>query len=175
LDLATVKHGYKADANNPSIQYPCTFIGAMLSGWQIGKDHQVMIGYSFDTDVFDGWKPYAPFTNEYIFNLTPSLISTATPTSTPLPTSTLPRLPVIPSTTPVPACEASSSLTITNDTGGPLSLSLFGPAIYHFYLGTGVTTLLVCPGTYTYTGYGCGGAILSGTWDAPASHTFLCQ
>ena len=179
LDRATVKQGYSTDINNPSVKYPCTFIGAMLGDWQIGKDHQVTIGYSFDTDVFDGWKTYPPFTNEYIFDLKPALLPTATPTATPtsspIPTNTLQPQTPIPYNTPMPVCYASSSLIITNDTGGPVTLNLVGPTDYVFYLETGEITLLVCPGIYSYTGYGCGGTSISGTWDAPASHTFLCQ
>jgi hypothetical protein len=174
LDLATVKHGYSTDDNNPSIQYPCTFIGVMLGGWQISEDHQVTIGYSFDAEVFDGWNTYSPFTDKYIFNLKPTLIPTVTPTSTPTLTSTPGSLPTIPDNTSMPGCEASSSITITNNTGGAVTLYLSGPARYHFYLSTGETILSVCPGTYNYTGYGCEGASVSGTWDAPASHTFLC-
>ena len=175
LDLATVKHGFSTEANDENIQYPCTFIGAMLSGWQIGKDHQVTIGYSFDAEIFDGWNSYAPFSNVYIFDLQPAFIPTATPTATPTITSTPQPLPTIPYYTPVPPCDASSSLDITNDTGGQVSLYLNGPANYEFYLSTGDTTLSICPGTYNYTAYGCGGASNSGTMTSGESHRFYCS
>ena len=175
LDLAAVEHGYSTDANDPSIQYPCTFIGAMLSGWQIGEDHQVTIGYSFDADVFDGWNTYTPFTNEYILDLKPTFIPTATPTATIPPTSTPRPLSTIPYHTPVPACDASSSITITNSTDGTVTLYLSGPASYTFYLSTGDTTLSVCEGTYNYTAYGCGGASDSGSMSTGEAHEFYCQ
>jgi hypothetical protein len=170
LDLATVKPGFSADNNDPSIQSPCVFIGAMLSGWQIGEDHQVTIGYSFDAEIFDGWNSYAPFTNEYIFDLKPGLIPTATPTATFTPTP-----PPLPTNTPAPACEASSSIAITNSTDGQLTLDLSGPASYEFTLGTGDTTLPVCPGSYSYTAYGCGSASISGTINSGETHEFYCK
>ncbi len=175
LDLATVKHGNASDNNDPSIQNPCVFIGAMLSDFQIGEDHQVTIGYRFDAEIFDGWNSYAPFTNAYILDLKPEFLPTATPTPTLTPTSTPRPLPTIPYNTPAPACDASSSITITNDTGGTVSLYLNGPANFEFELGTGDTTLSVCPGDYSYTAYGCGGASDSGSMSSGESHRFFCQ
>jgi len=60
---------------------------------------------------------------------------------------------------PPGSCDATSSITIINDTGGDLSVDLSGPANYHVDLGTGgSTTISVCPGSYTWTASGsaCG-------------------
>jgi len=54
-------------------------------------------------------------------------------------------------------------ILIRNDTSGTLYLSLSGPATYNFTLGPGNQNIRVVPGTYSYTGRGCGGATKSGT------------
>jgi uncharacterized protein YraI len=79
-----------------------------------------------------------------------------------------------PTNNPSPSCDPTGTINITNDTGGVLSLSLSGPASYNFNLGTGSSTLNVCPGTYNYTVYACGGASKSGTMSTGESHTFYC-
>ena len=75
----------------------------------------------------------------------------------------------------VSSCDLSSSIDITNDTGGTVTLYLSGPASYTFNLGTGDNTVSVCPGTYSYTAYGCGGASETGTMNAGESHRFYCS
>lgn len=45
---------------------------------------------------------------------------------------------------------------IVNDTGGTLTLSLNGPASYHFTFGPGTQNINVIQGTYNYTAWGCG-------------------
>jgi uncharacterized protein YraI len=88
------------------------------------------------------------------------------------------QAPIPPVPTPVTqasSCDISSSIDITNDTGGTVTLYLSGPANYSFTLGTGDNTVSVCPGTYNYTAYGCGGASETGTMNASESHRFYCS
>jgi|GEM_PF-1861731 len=77
--------------------------------------------------------------------------------------------------TATPACSLNGVLSIQNDTGGTVTLYLTGPASFTFYLNTGPSSLYVCPGTYSYTAYGCGGATDRGTMSSGESHTFFCQ
>ena len=77
--------------------------------------------------------------------------------------------------TPVPGCDASSGIDITNSTGGSITIQLDGPASYNFNLGTGDTTLSVCEGSYSYTAWGCGGASTSGTINTGEAHEFYCS
>lgn len=51
---------------------------------------------------------------------------------------------------------------IVNNTGGTLYLTLSGPAEYDFTIAPGNHTIWVVPGTYNYTGTGCGGARRTG-------------
>lgn len=57
------------------------------------------------------------------------------------------------------------SILINNNTGGNLSLKLSGPANFNFNIPPGSHNIDIIPGTYSYTGKGCGGAKLSGTKD----------
>jgi hypothetical protein len=175
LDLARVEQGVSSDTSDPSIQYTCSFIGATLSGWQVNKGHRVEIGYSFDSNVSDGWRTRTPFTSVYKYSIHPLFIPTETPTLTPSPTRTAQPLPTIPYNTPEPACEASSSITITNSTDGEVVLYLTGPTNFTFYLGAGDTTISVCEGTYDYEATGCGGATNSGSMSSGESHEFYCS
>lgn len=77
--------------------------------------------------------------------------------------------------TATPSCSLSGGLSIQNDTGASVTLYLSGPTNFTFYLSTGSTSLSVCPGTYSYTAYGCGGATDKGTMSSGESHTFFCQ
>lgn len=70
---------------------------------------------------------------------------------------------VVAQPTPTPDTRPTVSVTIINDTGGTLTLSLSGPATYRFTLGPGRHTIRVIPGDYSYTVWGCGGASKSGT------------
>ena len=54
-------------------------------------------------------------------------------------------------------------VAVKNNTGGSLSIYLFGDQSYTFYVGTGTTKIEVAPGKYQYTVYGCGGASIGGT------------
>ena len=72
------------------------------------------------------------------------------------------------------SCDSPSSIDISNTTGGTVTLYLSGPTNYTFYLGTGDTSISVCPGTYSYTAYGCGGASDSGSISTGEAHEFYC-
>ena len=85
-------------------------------------------------------------------------------------------IPPVPTpVTQASSCDLSSSIDITNDTGGTVTLYLSGPANYSFTLGTGDNTVSVCPGTYSYTAYGCAGASETGAMSAGESHRFFCS
>jgi hypothetical protein len=174
LDQASISQGTSTDETDPTISYPCSFIGVMLSGWTIGENHLVTIGVSFDAPVYDGWEWYSPTTDapysfKYVLDLKPSFIPTPAPTETASPE------PAVPYSSPVPSCDQSSSIQISNTTGESVTLYLSGPAEYVFYLGTGDTTLSVCSGYYSYTAYGCGGASDSGSMSSGESHEFYCS
>ena len=74
-----------------------------------------------------------------------------------------------------PSCDNSATITITNNTGLTLTISLVGPASYSFNLGPGDNTLNVCPGTYSYSMYGCAGGSLTGTISSGEWWTFSCE
>lgn len=65
--------------------------------------------------------------------------------------------------TPTRDSRPTVSILIKNETGGTLSLTLRGPASYDFTFAPGNHTIHIVPGTYNYTGRGCGGATESGT------------
>ena len=74
-----------------------------------------------------------------------------------------------------PSCDATATITITNETGVILTLSLVGPANYSFNLGSGDTTLSVCPGSYSFSAYGCSGGSLTGSINSGEHHYFYCS
>jgi hypothetical protein len=76
---------------------------------------------------------------------------------------------------PTVACDLGGSISIINDTGGIVTLYLSGPAKFTFRVGTGTQSVSVCPGTYSYTAYGCGGASKSGTASPGDEIEFWCQ
>lgn len=84
--------------------------------------------------------------------------------------------PAIPPTA-TPCAGTTVSISIKNDTGGPVTLYLSGPCSYTFSLSTGNTTINILPGTYSYTAYGCGGASLSGskTLNSGDEWSWFCQ
>ncbi|MCU0488014.1 MAG: hypothetical protein MUE67_03565 [Anaerolineales bacterium] len=61
------------------------------------------------------------------------------------------------------AGDKAVSVTIQNNTGGYMTLSLTGPATYRFQVKPGKSTINVIKGKYTYTAWGCGGSSASGT------------
>jgi hypothetical protein len=174
LDYATIKTGYWWE-DDPADSNPCTFIGAMLSDFEIDQKHLVIIGFRFDAEVNDGWESFAPFTGVVQLELIPAYLPTPTNTETPTPTNTPRPLPTIPYYTATPACAVTSKIDISNTTGGIVTLYLKGPASFMFYVSQGDSSLSVCSGTYSYTAYGCGGASDTGTMSSGESHEFFCQ
>jgi hypothetical protein len=76
------------------------------------------------------------------------------------------------------SCSAETvNVTIINDTGGSVSLTLRGPCTYTFFIGTGNTTISILPGSYSYSAYGCGGATLTGSKSLGSGDewTWYCQ
>lgn len=192
------KNGFYMDSDGSLTENPGLFMGVVLADWKVGIPHTIKYGYVIDSVINDGWESYDPQTVKYTIiampNIPPTVTSTATLTLTPLPTATptptvtltltprpsrvpiinTPRPTSIPPTEP-PSCNADSWIQITNSTGGQVTLNLNGPTSYTFYLSTGDTTLTVCPGSYSYSAYGCGGASNTGTINSGESHEFYCN
>jgi len=170
------------DENDPSKIYASAWEGVVLSGWRISESHLVRIGFTFNEQITDGWDVYPKgYTVEFIYRVYPVMRPTETPTPeptatlTPRPTSTYKPKPTTIPVTPTAACEGSGTISIINDTGGQVTLYLTGPAKYTFYIPAGSQTLNVCPGSYSYTGYGCGGASKNGTVSTDTEEiTFYC-
>ena len=166
---------YTTDETNET--YFSYYMWIKISGWEIGEDHDVRLGFNVDQVISDGWENYYPGTTyDENYRISPVLPPTATPTSTPTstPTQTATFKP-LPTNTPEPSCVANSSITIKNDTGGYMTLYLTGPGSFSFELAPGTHTISVCPGAYSFTGYGCGGAYLNGTMNSGEEHTFWCE
>ena len=75
-------------------------------------------------------------------------------------------------------CDGETVLvSIINNTGGAVSLTLRGPCSYTFYVAGGSSSITVLPGSYSYIAYGCGGATLSGTrsLDGSIEWTWYCE
>lgn len=166
-----------ADSEN---MYPGYQWGAVLDGWEIGQSHLIEVGYVIDEAMSDGWYDYEDgYTHEVKLVVMPMELPTATPTATKTltPTATSTRIPYTntPKPTAMPACDINSTIEIDNTTGGPLTLKLSGPASFKFNLGTGVTVLNVCPGSYSYEAWGCGGAYDSGSIGSNEAHEFYCN
>lgn len=167
-----LSHGYYTLEDNqfPSGEVSCYGIAGVLQGWKVGENHIVKIGLEI-TDSIDGWYQYEPAQAVYSYFLKP-LYPTPTSTFTPTRTPTRTSVPVY--YTATPPCAETVSLRIQNDTGGYISLNLRGVAKYSFWLGPGYHTLQVCPGSYSFTASGCGGATTSGTMNAGEEHRFFC-
>ena len=104
----------------------------------------------------------------------PNLIFTMTCGEIPV-TSYPPPPPTQIPATATPSCSLNGVLSTQNNTGGTVTLYLSGTTSFTFYLTTGAKSLSVCPGTSSYTAYGCGGATDKGTMISGESHTFFCQ
>ncbi len=153
--------------------------GVVLDNWKVGEAHQIEFGYVIDKAISNGWYDFDEgytFVASFIVNPVELPTPTPTETATPSPTATATKIPYTstPRPTATPACNAVSSIEIDNTTGGALTLKLNGPASYSFNLGTGITNLSVCPGSYTYDAWGCGGASDSGSINSGESHEFYC-
>ncbi len=165
---------------DPETWYPGYQWGVVMDGWQIGQSHLIEVGYVIDEEMSDGWYDYeAGYTYEVKLMIVPVALPTATPTATATltPTATATRIPYTstPKPTALPACDLNSTIEIDNTTGGALTLKLSGPAPFKFNLGTGVTVLSVCSGSYSYEAWGCGGAYDSGTIGSNEAHEFYCN
>jgi hypothetical protein len=65
---------------------------------------------------------------------------------------------------------------VKNLTGLVVRLELNGPAgSYYYPLNIGQTAVKVCPGTYSYTIYGCQGGLLRGTISSGDTVGFYCK
>ncbi len=170
--------GTVVDYFNRDLVYPSEVLKVMLDDWQLNQPHTIILGYRVngdmnngDTDYTDGYEELQTWRIKPVFIPTATL--TPTPTETPTPTPTNTPEPVVYSS-PTPACEVTSSIEIENSTGGSLTLNLYGPSDFYFYLGSGVTNLDVCPGSYQYEAWGCGGAYDAGTINSGEAHEFYC-
>lgn len=169
--------------NEPNTPRPGVWFGAVMYDWKIGEKHTVEIGYTIESSLNDGWQDYLRGTTylaRYLLipEKLPTATATLTPTNTPVPTRTFTPKPLFtktPVATPMPACSADGRIEIENSTGAYVTLNLSGPAKYRFDLPTGITVLNVCPGSYSYTAWGCGGAKDSGTINSGEAHEFYCQ
>ena len=171
------------DEDDPSIERPGMWLDVSISGWKLNQTHTVEIGYELTSAADDGWYEYEDgFLTLYTFIVTPTNLPTATPTATatltPLPRPTMVPYTKTPKPTLVPTnppCSSDSSIEIDNTTGGIVTLKLSGPMSYRFDLATGLTTLNVCSGSYSYQAWGCGGATDSGTINSGEAHEFYCN
>jgi hypothetical protein len=84
-------------------------------------------------------------------------------------------MPAVPQPTAAPACERSGTVSIKNDTGGTVTVYMTGTASFTFNVAAGNQTISVCPGSYKYTAYGCGGASRTGTVNDGDEIEFWCE
>ncbi len=162
--------------DDPYTGYPSVFTGITTDGWKVGEPHTVEIGFEFDADVFDGWDTYPGGTRyTYFYDVNPvlELLATATPNIQPTAVST-PRPTRVPPTA-APACDRSGTISIKNDTGASVTIYMKGPANFTFFVAAGNQTLSICPGTYSYTGYGCGGVSRTGEVNDGEEIEFACD
>ena len=150
---------------DPSIGRLGAWFGVVMSDWEIGKSYEVQIGYLVDEEVFNGWDIY-PANESYVVKYLLRPQATTAPNNTPGPITN----------TPPPTCNTNGTILIKNNTGGWISIYLTGPAKFNFDLTAGNTTINVCPGQYSFTAYGCGGATRSGSVTADSEElTFTCN
>lgn len=174
-----LEQGHYWDVDDPSVLYPGMWFGVVMEGWKIGEPHIVEIGFSIDSDIYDGWESVeAGTTYLQSYRIIPARLPTATPTATQTRTPT-PRPTAIPYTstpkpTLAPACSADGVIYIENNTGAWVTINLNGTAKYTFDVAAGNKTLNVCPGNYSWTVWGCGGAQDSGNVNNGETLTFSC-
>ncbi len=160
---------------NDPLPYPAAWYSVNVSGWQVGESHIISVGLILEKEMSDGWVDL-PQGHTYVkvYHVIPVQPPTSTFTVTPTrrPTNTSTAKPVVPlftktpSKTPAPACVASFTVQIENTTGGTVTLYMNGPATYKFSLAAGNSSINVCPGSYSTTAYGCGGASKSDPFDS---------
>ncbi len=176
-DWLTLKASFLENSLKPN---PAAWYSVNVSGWKVGEKHTIAIGLILQKDMSDGWVdlpkghsyvkvyeviPVQPPTST--FTLTP----TRRPTNTSTPKPTNPPVTRAPSNTPAPACDASFTIHIENNTGGTVTLYMNGPASYKFNLAAGNSTVNVCPGTYSTTAYGCGGSSVNDSFNSSEKDT----
>jgi hypothetical protein len=85
-------------------------------------------------------------------------------------------VPLAPTAIPLPV-GPTVTIPVRNNTGSTLKLELDGPARYSFTILPGDHDITVVVGTYSYTGYGCGGASKSGSYvlDLATDWTWWCS
>ncbi|MCS7009960.1 MAG: hypothetical protein N2049_01975 [Anaerolineales bacterium] len=168
--LSSLAQGYYTVAL-PTGEAHCYGIAGVLQAWKEFENHIVKIGLQITEPIFDGWDKYEPHQYIYTYYFKPIRPTpTATFTLTRTPTRT--RAPVY--YTATPPCTETAPLYIQNDTGGYISLNLSGVTRFSFWLAPGYHTLQICPGMYSFTASGCGGASTSGTMSAGEEHRFYC-
>ncbi len=173
IELDFVMEDEDTGRANPSVG-----MGYVLDGWNLDEPHVIRIGFDFPRGVNDGWNIYPPGTSydfTYVINPVPPPTPTPKPTNTPTATNTPKPQPTAVPFTPTPACSLTGTLRIINNTGGTVTLYLTGPAKFTFYVPTGTTTYNICPGSYSYTAYGCGGASINGTAKDGEEIEFWCE
>jgi hypothetical protein len=97
---------------------------------------------------------------------------TSTPTRRPTLAATLP--PPVTKAPPAASCSATDTVSITNENSTEVVITMYGPATYTFHLAPGGNTVNVCPGTYSYTVWICGGMI-TGTMSSGGSYRAWCH
>jgi hypothetical protein len=93
----------------------------------------------------------------------------------PEPTATWAPVATNPPVEPTAGCTVNDKITIINSTNDWITLNLSGPGAFHFRLPTGKSVIEVCAGTYSYTGYGCGGDSLNGEMKSGTKVEFYCD
>jgi hypothetical protein len=153
----------------------CYGVGGVAQNLVIGQSFMIKIGARTTDNINDGWNDYPSGTSyPYIYRVlvvevptvTPTPVSTATKTPKPIPTGRM--------STPKPACDATDTISIQNETTGPVAITLTGPAYYSFQLSPGPNSFRVCPGTYNYTAWICGG-VTSATLNSNGSYRAWCN
>lgn len=132
-----------------------------------------MIGRSADGEYYYVENPQSPGNGCWIKGSLVTVFGTVSI----IPIITPPAVPTasVPTEQPTPSCDRTT-IRIINDTGGRVTLYLTGPAKFTFYISTGSQSISVCPGQYSYTGYGCGGSSLNGTISTNEGDvTFYCS
>ena len=155
--------------SGPSTAYPVQV--SLTAGSEVK-----MLGRSADGEYYYVENPQAAGKGCWVKGSLVTVFGTVTiiPIFTPPAVPTV-NYPTAPPAAPTAACDLSGTISIINNTGGLVTLYLTGPAKFTFKISTGSQSISVCPGTYSYTGYGCGGASKNGTVSTDTEEiTFFC-
>ena len=133
----------RQDQKKPSVSYPCHSIGGVLSGWQIGKPHKIVIGSILFADISDGWNtfPAGDYLDMYMINPT-NVATQIPPTATPTPINT-------PKSEQPLDCGIMGTLYISNGSPGWLTVTITGTATYNFTVAP-YTRKIACINTGSY-------------------------